>query len=99
MATVYGIVTQSGGGLRVESKVGQGTTFTICLPCLEQPQSAINGQSNGQDVRSLPQGCETVLLVEAETGVRKLAAGILKMNGYTVLEADNGAKVLEMSEQ
>ena len=87
LATVYGVVKQSGGYIWVESCPGAGTTFEIYLPRvtgkvasaeLEEPPSAIRG------------GNETVLVVEDEAGVRELACQFLRAKGYNVLEADGG---------
>jgi nitrogen-specific signal transduction histidine kinase/CheY-like chemotaxis protein len=91
LATVYGIVKQSGGFIWVESAVGKGATFEIYLPCSEKPVSASNDQEQANLLR---QGSETILLVEDETGVRELASDFLKSAGYTVLEAKEGADAI-----
>jgi signal transduction histidine kinase/CheY-like chemotaxis protein len=85
LATVYGIVRQSGGSISVTSHPGQGSVFRICLPVLE-------GQAPAREevaVTPLPRGTETVLLVEDEPAVRALAGEILQELGYTVLTAGN----------
>ena len=91
LATVYGIVKQSGGFIWVESEEGKGTTFEIYLPSSRMPVLA------GQEVPR-PQlasgGNETILVVEDETGVRELASEFLRGAGYTILEAKNGAEAL-----
>jgi PAS domain S-box-containing protein len=94
LATVYGIVEQSGGFIRVASQVGNGTTFRIYLP-------RIAGNAQETDVRPaapLPaSGHETVLVVEDQAEVRKLAMAILSKNGYRLLEASNGPEALELA--
>jgi signal transduction histidine kinase/ActR/RegA family two-component response regulator len=94
LATVYGIVKQSGGFIWVESAPGQGTTFEIYLPNVSEAVS-----ENERDGASgpLPRGTETVLVVEDEDGVRELAAEFLRRNGYSVLEARDGMEALEIS--
>jgi len=96
LATVYGIVKQSGGYISVESELGRGTSFTIYLPRIEQAAEAVEP---GSDAAGTPQGSETILLVEDEDGVRDLTREILEMSGYTVLEARHGAEALVVGEQ
>jgi PAS domain S-box-containing protein len=96
LATVYGIVKQSDGQIRVSSELGKGTSFEIYLPIVvENPEE--------EDVRPLrlaPQGgTETILLAEDEEGVRALVRQVLGRKGYTVLEAKNGAEALRFTEQ
>ena len=94
LATVYGIVQQSGGWVEVESAPGQGTTFRIMLPAVAGAATRdIETSSNAT------RGHETVLLVEDQSDVRLLTSTILESLGYSVLEADSGAKALEISEQ
>jgi CheY-like chemotaxis protein len=96
LATCYGIVMQAGGEIRVESELGQGTTFEIFFPSAEE------GATRRTAVRALSGlagGSETVLLVEDEPSVRRLAAHVLREQGYTVLEASNGREALEMAHQ
>jgi CheY-like chemotaxis protein len=91
LATAYGIVTQSGGDIHVYSEPDQGTTFKIYLPQVTaEPDQSI------QEVKVLPRGQATILLVEDEVIVRQLARRILQRQGYTVLEADGGAEALEI---
>jgi CheY-like chemotaxis protein len=96
LSTVYGIVKQSGGNVWVYSEVGEGTTFKIYFPRVEEDVKAvekING-STGFQV-----GTETILLVEDEEVVRKLSHDILKTCGYEVIEAKNGLDAIKISEQ
>lgn len=96
LATVYGIVKQSGGNIMVYSEEGIGTTFKVYLPRVIQ-------QSEAEDTRNtsdeLPQGTETILLVEDEDVVRTLTRQILEMCGYTVLEAGNGVEAISLCEK
>jgi signal transduction histidine kinase/ActR/RegA family two-component response regulator len=97
LATVYGIVRQSGGAIEVESVAGQGTTFRLFLPCadpaerLEPPPPAPVGEADTGD--------ETILLLEDETGVREMAERQLTVRGYRVLAVAKCAEALELAEQ
>jgi len=96
LATVYGIVKQSGGYVWVYSEPGRGTSFKIYLPRIEE-QAPTATRDRKRDLSSLPRGTETVLLVEDEKGVRELAREYLEMSGYTVIEAENGHAALELA--
>jgi len=96
LATVYGIVKQSGGNISVYSEEGIGTTFKIYLPRVVEQAEAEDTKVTS-DV--LPQGTETILLVEDEDVVRTLTRQILEMCGYTVLEASNGIEALSLCEK
>jgi PAS domain S-box-containing protein len=94
LASVYGIVTQSGGAIAVHSAPGQGTTFTIYLPRVSgQPARLAPSEPAAEPVK----GTETVLLVEDEDSVRRLLGEALKSAGYRVLEAGNGDEALAIS--
>ncbi len=98
LATVYGIVSQSGGHIRVESAPGRGSVFQVYLPRVESPGEGISSAAE-PDRSGIPStGTETVLLVEDEEVVRLLAREILRMNGYTVLEARHGREALLLSD-
>jgi CheY-like chemotaxis protein len=92
LATVYGIVKQSGGNIWVYSEPGKGTAFKIYLPVAEEfaNMEATTTQSE------IPQGQGTILLVEDDELVRDLAADILEPNGYQVLTAANGIEALRI---
>jgi signal transduction histidine kinase/ActR/RegA family two-component response regulator len=96
LATVYGIVRQSGGTILVDSKPGEGTTFTIQLPQAEAPvedlQLTIAGEARSRD-------SETVLVVEDEDIVRELVCTVLSEQGYQVLCAANGAEGLRLADE
>ncbi len=95
LATCFGIVKQGGGHLWVYSEVGRGTTFKVYLPSVEEVVSPVFGRDQSLD---LPRGTETILLVEDEAAVRSLAARILREQGYTILEATNGERALQLVE-
>jgi len=96
LATVYGIVKQSGGHVSVYSEPGRGTTFRVYLPAVSQETRADEQISAPQE---LLQGTETVLLVEDAAPLRTLYHKILEERGYTVLEADDGQRAIEIAEQ
>lgn len=95
LSIVYGIVKQSGGEIIVISDVGRGTTFQVFLPRVEPPVA-----SAAPAVAAVPSntsGGETILLVEDEEIVRGMLAEVLRAHGYTVMEAGQGKKALELS--
>jgi CheY-like chemotaxis protein len=94
LSTVYGIVEQSGGTIEVDSEPGKGTTFRICLPRVENAAS----RTPSATAPSRP-GTETILVVEDEPGVRRLAERILQMAGYTVLKVGSGEEALSLMER
>jgi signal transduction histidine kinase len=94
LSMVYGIVKQSGGTIGVESEVGRGTTFTITLPATDAVAGVEVGFADGD---GLPNGTETILVVEDADDVRVLARRTLEERGYTVRVARNAAEALEIS--
>ncbi len=96
LATVYGVVKQSGGYVWVYSEPGHGTTFKIYLPRIED-ETASAGRDRSSSSASLPRGTEVVLLVEDEVGVRELAREYLEMSGYTVIVAPDGHTAVELA--
>ena len=95
LSTVYGIVKQSQGFIWVYSEVGQGTTFKIYLP---QVAEAVDTDRPGPSVAP-GSGTETILLVEDNAGLRKVATRFLKPAGYTVLGAASGEEALRLLER
>jgi len=95
LSTVYGIIEQSRGHIEVQSVIGQGTTFTIHLPRVEEAPAA--GAPPPDAARRLRTTSRTVLVVDDEPEVLELAAEILKRVGYSVLEAPDGAAALEVA--
>jgi two-component system, cell cycle sensor histidine kinase and response regulator CckA len=87
LATVYGIVQQSGGHINLESEPGLGTTFRIYFPRVEE---VVTPQPAHAPRTAASAGQETVLVVEDEPGVRTLVCEVLRRHGYTVLAAANG---------
>jgi two-component system cell cycle sensor histidine kinase/response regulator CckA len=96
LATVHGIVKQSGGHVAAYSEVGQGTTFKVYLPRVEQRPPLDKPRL---EPAVMPRGNETVLLVEDEDGVRALVRHVLEASGYTVLEARDGAEAVWVAGQ
>jgi PAS domain S-box-containing protein len=97
LATVYGIVRQSGGEIRVESEPGTGSAFRLVLPEAEEGAQTPQPSRAAQAYREVS-GSEVVLLVEDEDNIREPAAEILEARGYAVLAAHNGAEALEIAE-
>jgi len=96
LATVFGIVKQSGGHIWVYSEPGQGSTFKIYLPRIEKLVSPVPRQDKSGD---LPRGTETVLLVEDEASVRELGARTLRELGYNVIEAANSEEAIYLARE
>ena len=91
LATVHGIVSQTGGRIEVNSAPGAGTTFRIHLPCAQE--AALPAEA---DVPAGGEGGdETVLLAEDDVAVRGLVAEVLRRRGYQVLEAPGGEEAVE----
>ena len=91
LAAVYGIIKQLGGDIRVHSQPGQGTSFEMFLPCVQKAPEKRLDQPTG-----LPKRRETVLVVDSDEGVRRLAVRTLQHLGYTVVEAADGAEALNL---
>jgi PAS domain S-box-containing protein len=94
LATVHGIVKQSGGNIFVHSEPGRGTTFKVYLPAVEAPATPALPSPRRMD--DPPQGLETVLLVEDEGPLREIVRESLEASGYTVLPAAHGLAATEL---
>ncbi len=94
LATVHGIVKQSGGHVEVQSTPGEGTTFRVYLPVSHERAVPARAERRPDD---LLRGSETVLLVEDEAEIRAIGRRTLQMYGYKVLEACDGAEAVEVS--
>ena len=94
LATVYGVIKQSGGSISLESELARGTTFSIHLPQVDEPVEVVKQLP----VRAaVPSSAETILLVEDEASVRTVALEALQEQGYTVLDAAEGDSALKVA--
>jgi two-component system cell cycle sensor histidine kinase/response regulator CckA len=95
LATVYGIVKQSGGDIWVYSEPGRGTSFKIFLPCAHEISNELPTPQ-----RPTPSGgSETILLAEDEDAIRRVAIRVLEKAGYRVIAAKNGEEAARMAEE
>ena len=92
LATVYAIVTQAGGSVRVNSELGRGTSVTVYLPRVAAPDGEPHTATAEQP--QLQRGFETVLIVEDEDAVRGLLSHVLEAHGYRVLAASGGEEAI-----
>ena len=102
LSTVLGIVKQTGGTVIVDSKIGEGTAFSIYLPRYvetEEDLKALESKAEAPEKNSDLTGTATVLLVEDEEAVRSFASRALSTRGYKVLEAGSGVEALEVMER
>jgi len=98
LATVYGMVKQSGGYIWVYSEIGHGTSFKVYLPPAAERSPVDDGRGGRRETDAM-HGWETVLLVEDEDAVRALAREVLRRHGYVVLEARHGVDALRVAER
>lgn len=100
LATVYGIVEQSGGNVRVQSQPGRGSAFIIELPIAPFASTAVRRQAvRRQAAQATPGASATVLLAEDDADVRAVAAAALREAGYAVLVAANGPEALRIAQR
>jgi two-component system cell cycle sensor histidine kinase/response regulator CckA len=97
LATVYGIVKQSGGYIFADSKPGKGTIFKVYLPQVDQPVEVLSREP--EKVAALPSASATLLVVEDERAFRDLLHDGLQSKGYRVLVASNGVEALQVAER
>ena len=98
LSMVYGTVEQSGGAIKVSSAPGEGTTIQIWLPRIEETEQRAPEQDKPRKMMS-SSGTETVLLVEDDQGVRRIALEFLKMKGYHVLEASSADEAMRIARE
>jgi signal transduction histidine kinase/CheY-like chemotaxis protein len=96
LATVYGVVKQSGGYISVDSEIGQGSAFKVYLPLIQDPVVAAEVAAPASESF---RGNETVLVVEDAEALRKLTVTLLEEHGYQVLSAANGSEALELGQK
>src|SRR5262249_51406849 len=93
LATVFGVVKQSGGGIYVYSEPGRGSTFKIYLPACAASRAEVESDGVEPGVR---RGSETIMVVEDDAGVRELVRLMLEGNGYEVLAVEDAAEALSV---
>jgi signal transduction histidine kinase/CheY-like chemotaxis protein len=96
LATVYGVVKQTGGFLWVDTELGVGTTFEVYLPRVNE---ALESDMIGRSLSACKAGQQTVLLVEDEAAVRDIACQFLTAAGYRVLAAEDGERAIQLAER
>jgi hypothetical protein len=97
LATVYGVVTQSGGRVEVYSEPDLGSTFKVYLPAAPTGSARAPARAEREHEREHARGTETVLLCEDEPTLRRLAEMILTQDGYTVLAAERPSEALALA--
>ena len=99
LSTVYGIVKQSNGFIWVDSSPGEGASFKVFFPRIAAPAAEVKeADLSGPAIEDMPGGNETILLVEDEEQIRRVAVEVLTLLGYKVLEASNGVQALQLAE-
>jgi PAS domain S-box-containing protein len=90
LSMVYGFVKQSGGNIQIYSELGRGTSVRIFLPFAEAEREEKKQTTSNAQLAALPRGSETILVVEDDARVRRVAVARLRGLGYQVIEAENG---------
>ena len=98
LASVYGIIKQSGGHIEVESEPGRGTLFCIFLPQVA-PEAAVYKEKRDEAVSEAEKDAEAILLIEDDLSIRALLGQTLRTQGYAVLEATNGEEAIKIFHQ
>jgi len=98
LSTVYAIVKQYKGGIRLWSEPGVGSEFRLYFPRIDLAEQMLLGLPEDLDRMPLPRGHETILLVEDEEGVRRLAAKMIESLGYTLMQACDGEEGIRVAE-
>jgi PAS domain S-box-containing protein len=96
LATVYGVVKQSGGYIWVYSELGHGTTFKVYLPLVRDEAEKVSSEKTASGPAP---GTETILFVEDEESVRELVGEYLLARGYLVIEASDGLQAMDLAEK
>ena len=96
LSMVYGFVKQSGGNIQLDSELGRGATVRVFLPLAEVVRDGAEPRRGKADHDVMPGGSETILLVEDDPRLRRVASRRLRSLGYQVIEADNGANALTL---
>jgi nitrogen-specific signal transduction histidine kinase len=99
LATTREIVTQAGGTIEVESRIGHGSTFRVCLPRIAEAASDTRPRSRPRSSTRIRARRETVLLVEDDPRVRRMFRRLLERFGYVVLEAGSALQAVELAER
>jgi two-component system, cell cycle sensor histidine kinase and response regulator CckA len=97
LSTVYGIAKQNAAHIKIHSALGEGTTFRLYMPRLDDPVADLSLPQSA--IETIPRGIETVLIVEDEEPLRTLARTCLESNGYFVLDAPNAAAAFKLSKK
>jgi len=95
LSTVHGIVTEHGGYIQVKSEPGQGTSFTIYWPSVDEVSQTVSEEAK----KTLTRGSETILVVEDDVKIKELFMEMLESQGYRVLCAGSGEEALELFRQ
>jgi signal transduction histidine kinase len=97
LATVYGVVKQSGGHISVESELGKGTTFSIYFPITDRIEDKEPAQTSAPQAETHNPAGRTILLADDNQGVRTAISNYLELKGYRVLQAEGGSQAIEIA--